>query len=122
MIPAWFEQGAIMGTFWIGAGSIIAYLARKRLVLAVSTFITGYIAALVADIALHPEQIQPMIQAVMKGVLNSPGGIMPKEAMIKLPFIGKLPASWFEGIVKSQIARLAGSGLKEAAETVGTFG
>jgi hypothetical protein len=75
-----------------------------------------YIGQLLADIVANPEKLQPVIDSLMKSVMNRPGGILPKEATIKLPFLGKVPAAWFEPLVKSQLGKIARMGTEKAVE------
>jgi len=111
-----------MGFAWLGAGAIIAYLARNRVKYALTGFIVDFIGRTMAEITENPEKVKPLIDSVMRTVLSNPAGVMPKETMIKLPIIGKVPASWFEPIIKSQLGKFAKEGVEKTAEAAGAFG
>jgi hypothetical protein len=73
---------------------------------------------LLQDIAEHPEKVQPVIDSLMKSVLGRPGGMLPKEATVKLPILGRVPAAWFEPLIKNAINKFGKVGADEAVEAV----
>lgn len=117
-----------VGLLTDGIGAIIGLVGfailRKRLFDMIKHEIATFINEFMQIVAQNPEILRPMLDSVMKSVISRPGGIVPKEATVKLPFLGKVPASWFEPLVKQGIGKMlkvAGEEAKESAET-GVFG
>lgn len=70
-----------------------------------------YIEGLVANLENNPELAKRIVTPLMKAVL---GGIQgEKEAMIKIPFLGRVPAS----ILQPLLAKFLGAGQDKAVET-----
>jgi hypothetical protein len=122
MILEQIQQGLITGGIWALIGLPILYFGRFRLINAVvpaiRAILTQYVVELLQDVAEHPEKVQPVIDSLMKSVLGRPGGIMPKEATIKLPILGKVPASWFEPLIKNAIQKFGKVGTEQVEEAV----
>ncbi|SRR6266404_1847983 len=122
MLPDWIAAGLIDGTFWVGIGLTSLYLARnwlRRRIFTEVREITGYLLAeIMQDVHDNPQKLQPMVDALMGQFLNRPGGILPKEATVRLPVIGKVPASWLEPFIKKHLGKLAGDATEEVAKKV----
>jgi hypothetical protein len=122
MILEQIQQGLITGGIWAIIGLPMLYFGRFRLlnafVPAIRAILTQYVVELLQDVAEHPEKVQPVIDSLMKSVLGRPGGMLPKEATVKLPILGRVPAAWFEPLIKNAINKFGKVGADEAVEAV----
>ena|SRR5216684_2103256 len=122
LIPDWFAKGSILLAFWGITGLIVLVLGRNRLRMRLygefRSAGAAFIQELTAEFLANPEKIKPLTDAIMKSVLNSPTGIIPKEATVKLPVLGKVPASWFEPYVKKFMANLGNEGVAKVEEAL----
>jgi len=115
--------GLLSTAIWAGIGLGTFYFARKRLISYIKAQAAEFLAETIQFFAQNPQTLQPLFDSVMQQIMNRPGGIVPKEATIKLPIIGKVPASWFEPLIKMGVDKMMkGMPLMQKAEESTGFG
>lgn len=114
------ESGLITALLTVVSGSITLLVARGYLKRLIFSSIAQYIDGTLQGIAANPEAFvktfKPVVGALLAEGFKGEG--QAKEAMIKLPFVGRVPLSMFAPLIEGFLGKQVKQKGLEAAKTL----